>query len=92
MKRPFRVTWKKPTGETASVDIEAESKGQARRIFVQRGGELRHIVTIGEPEERLTSDGAGLHQCALSVEKDQTFSKEMKGWEVTAGDGIDDGT
>gem|GEM_PF-1648057 len=40
MKRLFRVTWKKPTGETASVDIEAESKGQARRIFIQRGGEI----------------------------------------------------
>ena len=38
MKRPFRVTWEKPTGETGSVDIEAESRGQARRIFVQRGG------------------------------------------------------
>lgn len=30
MKRPFRVTWKTPTGETATVDIEVESKGQAR--------------------------------------------------------------
>ena len=46
MKRPFRVTWKTPTGETATVDIEAESKGQARRIFIQRGGELGQIVTM----------------------------------------------
>jgi len=52
MKRPFRVTWKTPTGETASVDIEAESKGQARRIFIQRGGNILQIVEIEDSQER----------------------------------------
>lgn len=50
--RPFRITWKKPTGETASVDIEAESKGQARWIFIQRGGEILQIVEIEDSQER----------------------------------------
>ena len=50
--RPFRITWKKPTGETASVDIEAESRGQARRIFIQRGGNILRIVEIEDSQER----------------------------------------
>jgi hypothetical protein len=29
---------------------------------------------------------------ALDVEKDQALSEEMKDWDVTAGDGIDDET
>jgi hypothetical protein len=33
-----------------------------------------------------------LYQCALDVEKDQALGKEMKDWDVTAGDGIDDET
>lgn len=92
MKRPFRVTWEKPTGETGIVDIEAESRGQAKRIFIQRGGELKHIMTIEESEEAHANDRAGFYQCALSVEKDQALSKEMKDWDVTAGDGIGDET
>ena len=52
MKRPFRITWKEPTGETVSVDIEAESKGQARRIFIQRGGNILRIVEIEDSQER----------------------------------------
>ncbi len=59
MKRPFRITWKKPTGETGHVDIEAESKGQARRIFIQRGGNILRIVEIEELEEGLARDAAG---------------------------------
>ena len=59
MKRPFRVTWKKPTGETAGVNIEAESRGQARRIFIQRGVEILQIVAIEELPEKLASDGVG---------------------------------
>ena len=52
MKRPFRITWKEPTGETTTVNIEAESKGQARRIFIQRGGEILQIVEIEDSQER----------------------------------------
>ena len=33
-----------------------------------------------------------LYQCALDVENDQALSEEMKDWDVTAGDGIDDET
>ncbi len=58
MKRPFRITWKKPAGETTTVDIEAESKGQARRIFIQRGGEILRIVEIEDSQERAASDQA----------------------------------
>jgi len=59
MKRLFRVTWRKPTGETASVDIEAESKGQARRIFIQWGGNILQIVAIEDSLEGLADDGVG---------------------------------
>ncbi|OPY00742.1 MAG: hypothetical protein A4E60_02134 [Syntrophorhabdus sp. PtaB.Bin047] len=52
MKRPFRITWKEPTGETTTVNIEAESKGQARRIFIQRGGNILRIVEIEDSQER----------------------------------------
>ncbi|WP_084219117.1 transposase family protein [Syntrophorhabdus aromaticivorans] len=34
-----------------SIDIEAESRGRARRIFIRRGGELRQIVAIEELPE-----------------------------------------
>jgi len=33
-----------------------------------------------------------LYQCALGVEKDQALGEEMKDWDVTAGNGIDDET
>jgi len=52
MKRPFRITWKEPTGETTTVNIEAERKGQARRIFIQRGGNILRIVEIEDSQER----------------------------------------
>ncbi|MDD3847470.1 MAG: hypothetical protein PHC90_14070 [Syntrophorhabdaceae bacterium] len=58
MRRPFRITWEKPTGETASVDIEAESKGQAKRIFIQRGGNILQIVEIEDSQGCETSSGA----------------------------------
>ncbi len=32
------------------------------------------------------------NQSALDLERDRALSKEMKDWDVTAGDGIDDET
>jgi len=44
----YRATWKAKTGETGgtgSVIIEAESKGQAKRIFIQRNEEQGQLMT-----------------------------------------------
>jgi len=35
---------------------------------------------------------ADLYQCALDVENDKVLNNEMKEWDTTIGDGIDDET
>ena len=45
-----------------NVIIEAESKSQARRIFIQRGGEMLQILAIEDSLEGLANDGAGKEQ------------------------------
>jgi hypothetical protein len=42
-----------------NVIIEAESKSQARRIFIQRGWEILQIVAIEDLQEGLASNVAG---------------------------------
>lgn len=43
----------------AGITIEAESRGQARRIFIQRGGEILQIAAIEELKERVARDSTG---------------------------------
>jgi len=43
------------------------------------------VVTVKEKEDK----DQKLHDAAVAVEKDEALNKEMRGWDVTAGDGID---
>jgi len=40
-------------------------------------------------EEELKKHEEALYQCALKVEQDEALNAEMKEWEVTTGDGIE---
>jgi hypothetical protein len=41
-------------------------------------------------EQELEKREQALYQCALEVEADEVLREEMKDWEITLGDGIDD--
>lgn len=43
-------------------------------------------------EDEVKRREADLYRCALEVENDKGLAAEMKEWDATAGDGIDDGT
>ena len=43
-------------------------------------------------EDEVKRREAHLYRCALEVENDKGLAAEMKEWDATAGDGIDDGT
>jgi hypothetical protein len=41
-------------------------------------------------EEEIKRREQALYQCALEVEADEALQEEMKDWEATLGDGIED--
>ena len=41
-------------------------------------------------EQEIKRREQALYQCALEVEADEVLREEMKDWETTVGDGIDD--
>ncbi|MDD3847363.1 MAG: hypothetical protein PHC90_13520 [Syntrophorhabdaceae bacterium] len=60
------------------------------KAVIPPGQRSKVLADLLETEVKRREEG--LYQCALGVEKDQALSKEMKDWDVTAGDGIDDET
>lgn len=50
----------------------------------QRSKFIAHVV-----EEELKKREEALYQCAQKVEQDEALNAEMKDWEVTTGDGIE---
>jgi hypothetical protein len=60
------------------------------RIFIpnkQRSKTISHLLE--EEVQRLEKE---LYQCAADVEKDYALNKDMKDWESTISDGVDDGS
>jgi hypothetical protein len=51
----------------------------------QRSKVVAHLL-----EQELEKRERALYQCALEVEADEVLREEMKDWETTLGDGIDD--
>jgi hypothetical protein len=51
----------------------------------QRSKIIAHLIEV-EVERREHS----LYECAAAVEKDQALAKEMKEWDVTSSDGLED--
>lgn len=51
----------------------------------QRSKTLAHLIEK-EVEKRENT----LYECALAVEKDAALQKEMKEWDITLQDGLDD--
>lgn len=43
-------------------------------------------------EKEIKKREQSLYECAVAVEKDSTLHNEMKDWDVTLQDGIDDGS
>ena len=51
----------------------------------QRSKIVAHLL-----EQEIKRREQALYQCALDVEADEALKKDMKDWEATVGDGIDD--
>jgi hypothetical protein len=53
----------------------------------QRSKVVVHLI-----ETEVKKREKALYDCALALEKDTVLKEEMSDWEITTGDGFDDGT
>jgi len=60
------------------------------KAVIPPGQRSKVLADLRETEVKRREED--LYQCALDVENDQALSEEMKDWDVTAGNGIDDET
>jgi len=51
----------------------------------QRSKTIAHLI-----EEEVAKREKRLYECAAAVEKDSTLRREMKDWDITLQDGLDD--
>ncbi|MAZ77760.1 MAG: hypothetical protein CMF39_03690 [Legionellaceae bacterium] len=77
--------------QTAKVMIslpkELNSRFQAAVPSRQRSAVIRELL-----EKEIEKREKKLYDCALAVEADEKLNREMKDWDVTLNDGLDDET
>lgn len=64
--------------------------GLVARLRAGIPSKQRSKVVASLLEQELEKRERALYQCALDVEADAALREEMKDWETTSGDGIDD--